>query len=73
MNDSQFLKELQASFILSLDTKLISIETNLLKLESLNAKESIESLIRILLGDFHSLKGNASALRFKSIEIFAII
>lgn len=69
MSENDFLKELQSNFIQSLETKLVSIETTLIELESSNDRAKIDALVRTLLGDFHSLKGNASALRFKSIEI----
>jgi CheY-like chemotaxis protein len=69
MNED-YLKELQFNFIHGFDTKIISIETCIINLEKRLVKEEVEADRRFLLGEFHSLKGNASALRFKSIEIF---
>ncbi len=68
MSDYDFILELQLSFCDAIAPRIDEIIQEIINLEKLNNVDEIQTSIRHLLGEFHSIKGSSSAIQFKTIQ-----
>ena len=68
MKKNDFISDVQLNFIEGLTGRVEGIEQVIISIETLE-QDKIQQVIRHLLGEFHSIKGSASAFQFKTIQL----